>query len=75
MAKKKKNVDVEVKVNDATLEIQRNEQESEVKLDTKNLDIEVKKTGDSVEVKVDAQKPLLNFVGKVLGRYITKKLK
>ena len=74
MAKKKK-IDVDVKVNDAHLEIHRDETISEVKLDTKNLDIEVTKTDDKVEVKVDAQKPLLNFVGKVLGRYITKKLK
>ena len=75
MAKKKKNVDVEVQVNDVTLDIHRDEQGAEVKLDTKNLDVEVKKTDDSVELKVDAQKPILNFVGKILGRYITKKLK
>jgi hypothetical protein len=74
MAKKKK-VDVEIQVNDASLEIKRDETISEVKLDTKNLDIEVKKTGDKVEVKVDAERPILNFAGKVLGRYITKKLK
>jgi hypothetical protein len=74
MAKKKK-VDVEIQVNDASLEIHKDETISEVKLDTKNLDIEVKKTGDKVEVKVDAERPILNFVGKVLGRYITKKLK
>jgi hypothetical protein len=74
MAKKKK-VDVEIQVNDASLEIHKDETISEVKLDTKNLDIEVTKTGDKVEVKVDAQKPILNFVGKVLGRYLSKKLK
>ena len=74
MAKKKK-VDVEIKVNDASLEIHKDETINEVKLDTKNLDVEVTKTDDSVEVKVDAQKPILNFVGKILGRYITKKLK
>ena len=74
MAKKKK-VDVEIQVNDASLEIHKDEQGAEVKLDTKNLDVEVTKTEDSVEVKVDAQKPILNFVGKILGRYITKKLK
>jgi ABC-type molybdate transport system ATPase subunit len=74
MAKKKK-VNVEIQVNDASLEIHKDETISEVKLDTKNLDIEVKKTGDKVEVKVDAERPILNFVGKVLGRYITKKLK
>jgi len=74
MAKKKK-VDVEIQVNDASLEIHKDETINEVKLDTKNLDIEVTKTGDKVEVKVDAQKPILNFVGKVLGRYIGKKLK
>jgi hypothetical protein len=75
MAKKKKNVDVEIQVNDASLEIKRDETINEVKLDTKNLDIEVTKTDDKIEVKVDAEKPLLNFVGKILGRYITKKLK
>jgi len=74
MAKKKK-VDVEIKVNDASLEIHKDKTINEVKLDTKNLDVEVTKTDDSVEVKVDAQKPILNFVGKILGRYITKKLK
>lgn len=74
MAKKKK-VDVEIQVNDASLEIHKDETIKEVKLDTKNLDIEVTKTDDQVKVKVDAEKPLLNFVGKVLGRYITKKLK
>jgi hypothetical protein len=74
MAKKKK-VDVEIQVNDASLEIQKDEQNAKVILDTKNLDVEVTKTDDKVEVKVDAQKPLLNFVGKVLGRYLTKKLK
>jgi ABC-type molybdate transport system ATPase subunit len=74
MAKKKK-VDVEIQVNDASLEIHKDETISEVKLDTKNLDIEVTKTDDKVEVKVDAQKPLLGFVGKVLGRYLSKKLK
>ena len=75
MAKKKKNVDVEIKVNDASLEIHKDETIKEVKLDTKNLDIEVTKTDDKIEVKVDAQKPILNFVGKVLGRYIGKRLK
>jgi len=74
MAKKKK-VDVEIQVNDASLEIHKDETINEVKLDTKNLDIEVTKTDDKIEVKVDAQKPILNFVGKVLGRYIGKKLK
>jgi ABC-type molybdate transport system ATPase subunit len=74
MAKKKK-VDVEIQVNDASLEIKRDETISEVKLDTKNLDIEVTKTDKEVKVKVDAEKPLLNFVGKILGRYISKKLK
>jgi hypothetical protein len=74
MAKKKK-VDVEIQVNDASLEIHKDETINEVKLDTKNLDVEVKKTDDKIEVKVDAQKPLLNFVGKILGRYISKKLK
>lgn len=74
MAKKKK-VDVEIQVNDASLEIHKDETIKEVKLDTKNLDIEVTKTEDQVKVKVDAEKPLLNFVGKVLGRYLTKKLK
>ena len=74
MAKKKK-VDVEIQVNDASLEIHKDETINEVKLDTENLDIEVKKTDDTIEVKVDAQKPLLGFVGKVLGRYLTKKLK
>jgi ABC-type molybdate transport system ATPase subunit len=74
MAKKKK-VDVEIQVNDASLEIHKDETISEVKLDTKNLDIEVTKTDDKVEVKVDSQKPLLGFVGKVLGRYLSKKLK
>lgn len=73
MAKKKK-IDVEIQVNDASLEIHKDETVNEVKLDTKNLDVEVKKTDDKIEVKVDAQKPLLNFVGKVLGRYISKKL-
>lgn len=74
MAKKKKNVDVEIQINDASLEIKKDETVNEVKLDTKNLDVEVKKTDDKIEVKVDAQKPLLNFVGKVLSRYISKKL-
>lgn len=74
MAKKKK-VDVEIQVNDASLEIHKDETIKEVKLDTKNLDIEVTKTDDKIEVKVDSQKPILNFVGKVLGRYLTKKLK
>lgn len=74
MAKKKKNVDVEIQINDASLEIKKDETVNEVKLDTKNLDVEVKKTDDKIEVKVDAQKPFLNFVGKVLGRYISKKL-
>ena len=74
MAKKKK-VDVDIQVNDASLEIHKDETISEVKLDTKNLDIEVTKTEDQVKVKVDAEKPILNFVGKVLGRYITKRLK
>ena len=74
MAKKKK-VDVEIKVNDASLEIKRDETINEVKLDTKNLDIEVTKTDEEVKVKVDAEKPLLNFMGKILGRYISKKLK
>ena len=74
MAKKKKNVDVEIQINEASLEIKKDETVNEVKLDTKNLDVEVKKTDDKIEVKVDAQKPLLNFVGKVLGRYISKKL-
>jgi hypothetical protein len=73
MAKKKK-VDVEIQVNDASLEVHKDETINEVKLDTKNLDVEVKKTDDKIEVKVDAQKPLLNFVGKILGRYISKKL-
>lgn len=73
MAKKKK-VDVEIQVNDASLEIYKDETINEVKLDTKNLDIEVTKTDDEVKVKVDAEKPLLNFVGKILGRYIKKKL-
>jgi len=73
MAKKKK-IDVEIQVNDASLEIKKDETINEVKLDTKNLDVEVKKTDDKIEVKVDAQKPLLNFVGKILGRYISKKL-
>lgn len=73
MAKKKK-VDVEIQVNDASLEIHKDETIKEVKLDTKNLDIEVTKTDDEVKVKVDAEKPLLNFVGKILGRYIKKKL-
>lgn len=73
MAKKKK-VDVEIQVNDASLEIKKDETINEVKLDTKNLDIEVTKTEDQVKVKVDAEKPILNFVGKILGRYITKKL-
>ena len=73
MAKKKK-VDVEIQVNDASLEIHKDETIKEVKLDTKNLDIEVTKTGDEVKVKVDAKKPVLNFVGKLLGRYISKKL-
>jgi|688.fasta_scaffold194506_7 hypothetical protein len=75
MAKKKKNVDVEIQVNDASLEIKRDETIKEVKLDTKNLDIEVTKTDDQVKVKVDAEKPLFNLVGKILGRYITKRLK
>jgi hypothetical protein len=74
MAKKKK-VDVEIQVNDASLEIKKDETINEVKLDTKNLDVKVTKTDDKIEVKVEAEKPLLNFVGKVLGRYITKKLK
>jgi hypothetical protein len=74
MAKKKK-VDVEIQVNDASLEIKRDETINEVNLDTKNLDVKVTKTDDKIEVKVDAEKPLLNFVGKILGRYITKKLK
>lgn len=74
MAKKKK-VDVEIQVNDASLEIHKDEQNAKVTLDTKNLDIEVTKTDGKVEVKVDAQKPILGFVGKVLGRYLTKKLK
>jgi hypothetical protein len=74
MAKKKK-VDVETQVNDASLEIKRDETINEVKLDTKNLDIEVTKTDDQVKVKVDAEKPILNLVGKILGRYITKRLK
>jgi hypothetical protein len=74
MAKKKK-VDVEIQVNDASLEIKRDETINEVKLDTKNLDIEVTKTDDQVKVKVDAEKPILNLVGKILGRYITKRLK
>ncbi len=74
MAKKKK-VDVEIQVNDASLEIKKDETINEVKLDTKNLDIEVTKTEDQVKVKVDAEKPILNFVGKILGRYISKKLK
>ena len=74
MAKKKKNVDVEIQINDASLEIKKDETVNEVKLDTKNLDVEVKKTDDKIEVKVDAQKPILNFVGKVLGRYISKKI-
>jgi len=73
MAKKKK-VDVEIQVNDASLEIKKDETINEVKLDTKNLDIEVTKTDDQVKVKVDAEKPILNFVGKILGRYISKKL-
>jgi hypothetical protein len=74
MAKKKK-VDVEIQVNDASLEIHKDETINEVKLDTKNLDIEVTKTDDKIEVKVDAEKPLFNLVGKILGRYITKRLK
>ena len=75
MAKKKKNVDVEIQVNDASLEIKRNETINEVNLDTKNLDVKVTKTDGKIEVKVEAEKPLLNFVGKVLGRYLSKKLK
>jgi hypothetical protein len=75
MAKKKKNVDVEIQVNDASLEIKRDETIKEVKLDTKNLDVKVTKTDDKIEVKVDAEKPILNLVGKILGRYITKRLK
>jgi ABC-type molybdate transport system ATPase subunit len=74
MAKKKK-VDVEIQVNDASLEIHKDENSSEVKLDTKKLDIEVSKTADNIEVKVDAQNGLLTFVGKILGRYVSKKLK
>ena len=74
MAKKKK-IDVDVKVNDAHLEIHRDETSSEVKLDTKNLDIEVTKTDDKIEVKVDTDKPLCGLVGKILGRYISKRLK
>ena len=74
MAKKKK-VDVEIQVNDASLEIHRDETSSEVKLDTKNLDIEVTKTGDKIEVKVDTDKPFCGLVGKILGRYISKRLK
>jgi hypothetical protein len=75
MAKKKKSVDVEIQVNDASLEIKKDETINEVKLDTKNLDVKVTKTDDKIEVKVEAEKPLLNFVGKVLGRYLSKKLK
>jgi ABC-type molybdate transport system ATPase subunit len=75
MAKKKKNVDVEIQVNDASLEIKRDETINEVNLDTKNLDVKVTKTDGKIEVKVEAEKPLLNFVGKVLGRYLSKKLK
>lgn len=74
MAKKRK-VDVEIQVNDASLEIHKDETTQEVILDTKNLDVEVKKTDDQIEVKVDAKKPLLNFAGKLLARYVTKKLK
>ena len=74
MAKKKK-VDVEIQVNDASLEIHKDDQNAKVVLDSKNLDVEVTKTDDSVEVKVDAQNPFLGFVGKVLGRYVSKKLK
>ena len=74
MAKKKK-VDVEIHVNDASLEIHKDENSSEVKLDTKKLDIEVSKTADNIEVKVDDQNGLLTFVGKILGRYVSKKLK
>jgi hypothetical protein len=74
MAKKKK-VDVDVQVNDAHLEIHKDENTKEVKLDTKNLDIKVSKTDDNIEVKVDAQNGLLTFMGKILGRYVSKKLK
>lgn len=74
MAKKKK-VDVEVQVNDASLEIHKDENTKEIKLDTKNLDIEVSKTDDKVEVKVNASNGLLTFLGKTLGRYVSKKIK
>ena len=69
MAKKKK-IDVEIQVNDASLEIHRDETISEVK-----LDIEVTKTDDKIEVKVDTDKPFCGLVGKILGRYISKRLK
>lgn len=74
MAKKKK-IDVDIQVNDTHLEIHKDENTKEVKLDTKNLDIKVSKTDDNIEVKVDAQNGLLTFVGKILGRYVSKKLK
>ena len=74
MAKKKK-IDVDVQVNDTHVEIKKDEKESKVVLDSARLDVEVTKTDDSIEVKVDAQNPFLGFVGKVLGRYVSKKLK
>jgi hypothetical protein len=74
MAKKKK-IDVDVQINDTHVEIKRDEKESKVLLDSNKLDIEVTKTEDSLEVKVEAQNPFLGFAGKILGRYISKKLK
>jgi hypothetical protein len=71
----KKNLKVEVDTENVDVNVERKDGNTKVDIDTKNLDIEVSKTTDNVEVKVDAQGGLLKFIGKIIAKVITKRIK
>ena len=57
------------------LNIKKTDSEKHLKYDGKKLDIEVNKNAEKTDIKIDAEKGILKFVGKIIGKLVLNRFK
>jgi len=75
MAKKKRNLDIEIKTKKVNINIERKDGKLDVEIDTPAIDVSVEKDAENLEVEVKAENKLVEKIANVIIRKITKQRK
>ena len=75
MAKKKRNLDIEIKTKKVNIDIERKDGKLSVEVDTPAIDVSVEKDAENLEVEVKAENKLVGKIANVIIRKITKERK